>query len=106
MDTTLREKFFTNTDDTGRFTVTSQRTGRTYYVEPIMSRSRPAGWGDMDPATKKMTGSYGEKYKGAVEVGESLITTENGFKKIHELGVGVSPLHAIDVIDAEYPDKE
>ncbi len=31
----FRKLFLTNTDDTGRFTVTSFRTGRTYFVEPI-----------------------------------------------------------------------
>jgi hypothetical protein len=104
MNTSLQEKFLTDTDHTGRFLVTSQRTGRTYFVEPIAGKHTP-GWGDMDPASKKLTGSYGDKYKGAVDPKESLITNENGFSKIHELGPGVSPLHAIDVIDAAYPDK-
>lgn len=45
------------------------------------------------------------KYKGSIDAKDSLITEENGFKNIRELGVGVSPLHAIDVIDAQYPDK-
>lgn len=105
MDAQFRERFLTNTDDTGRFIVTSQRTGKTYYVEPQMGRNRTPKWGDMDPASKKMTGSYGDKYKGAVEEGDSMVTMENGFTKVHELGVGVSPMHAIDVIDAAYPDK-
>lgn len=104
MDTTLREKFLTNTDDTGRFIVTSQRTGKTYVVEPIIGKHTPS-WGDMDPATKKLTGSYGEKYKGAIEKNESLITAENGFRKIHDLGPGNSPLAYIDMLDAQYPDK-
>lgn len=104
MNANVQEKFLTNTDETGRFIVTSQRTGRSYYVEAIAGKHTP-NWGDMDPASKKLTGSYGDKYKGAVSASESLITSENGFSKIHELGIGVSPLHAIDVIDAAYPDK-
>lgn len=36
--------FLTNTDDTGRIIVYSNRTGRKYYVEPI-GNSRPADWG-------------------------------------------------------------
>jgi len=42
---------------------------------------------------------------GAVEASESLIKKENGFSKIHELEPGVSPLHAIEVLDSKYPDK-
>lgn len=39
--------------------------------------------GDVDSATKKMTGSYGDKYKGSIRKDESMITKENGFDKIH-----------------------
>lgn len=31
-----------------------------------------------------------------------MITEENGFDKIHEIGPGVSPLDYIDKIDEEY----
>lgn len=99
----ITERFLTDTDHTGRFIVESQRTGRKYFVEPIAGHR--VGWGDMDPASKKLTGSYGDKYLGAVDARDSLITESNGFTKIHELGPGVSPLHAIDVLDAKYPDK-
>ena len=105
MDAKFREKFLTNTDDTGRFIVTSIRTGKTYFVECLDNNIRNV-WGDMNPATKKMTGQYGKKYKGCIDPEESMITKENGFTKIHELDVGVSPHHAIEVIDAKYPDKE
>ena len=104
MDITLREKFLTNTDETGRFIVTSKRTGKTYAVEPIIGKHTPV-WGDMDPATKELTGKYGDKYTGAVERKESLITAENGFEKIHELDAGHSPLAYIDMLDEKYPDK-
>jgi hypothetical protein len=35
-----------------------------------------------------------------------MITEANGFKNVRDLGIGVSPHHAIDVIDAQYPDKQ
>lgn len=60
------------------------------------------GWGDIDPATKKMTGNYGEKYTGCINEKESLITPENGFKYIQVLEPGVSPLSAIYQRDLEY----
>lgn len=105
MDINLKQKFLTNTDETGRFIVTSQRTGKTYAVEPILGKNTPT-WGDMDPATKKLSGQYGKKYTGAIEKKESLITIENGFEKIHNLENGVSPLAYIDMLDEKYPDKE
>jgi hypothetical protein len=103
MDTNLREKFLTNTDETGRFVVTSQRTGRTYAVEPILGKHTPT-WGDVDPATKKIQGNYGSKYTGAISKDESLITEQNGFKKIVTLEAGMSPLQYIENIDSTYPD--
>lgn len=104
MKASVREKFFTNTDDTGRFMVYSSRTGRQYFVEPIGTVK--TNWGSIDPATGEMMHKKGDgKYRGSIDAKDSLITEENGFKNIRELGVGVSPLHAIDVIDAQYPDK-
>jgi hypothetical protein len=101
----LHSKFLTNTDDTGRFVVYSQRTGRRYYVEPIETQHTPK-WGSVDPATGELMHKKGDgKYRGGVSPKESLVTAENGFSIIHELGIGVSPHHAIDVIDAKYPDK-
>lgn len=91
----------TERDKTGRFIVKSLRTGRTYYVEPIDSNVR-TNWGDLDPVTKKMTGDYGNKYKGSIKPEESMITKENGFSKIHTIGVGESPLSYIERIDNEY----
>jgi len=97
-------KFFTNTDDTGRFTVTSARTGKTYAVEPIGNVK--TGWGSIDPATGKLMNKKGhDKYRGAIDAEDSLITEENGFKNIQMLDVGASPFHAIEVLDAKYPDK-
>ncbi len=104
MNTTLRSKFLERTDETGRFIVFSQRTGRSYYVEPIGTVK--TNWGSIDPATGNLMNKKGhDKYKGSVEAEESMITTENGFSKITMLDVGVSPHHAIDVMDVKYPDK-
>lgn len=55
--TDLEKRFLKNTDDTGRFIYQSLVTGRKYYVEPIGGHS---DWGDINPATKKVEGDYGE----------------------------------------------
>lgn len=104
MDKELRSKFLTNTDETGRFIVMSKRTGKTYAVEPIGNLR--TGWGDVDPATKKVTGTYGKKYRGSIDKGDSLIQEDNGFINIETLKPGQSPLAHIDRLDAQYPDKE
>ncbi len=106
MNANLRTQFLTNTDETGRFIIYSERTGRTYYVEPIMNGHTPE-WGSIDPASGKLMHKKGDgKYKGAIEKDQSLITKENGFEKIHMLDKGTSPHHAVDVLDAKYPDKK
>ena len=100
----FKKKFLFNRDETGRFIVKSIKTGKSYFVEAIDGEERTS-WGDVDPATKKMTGSYGDKYKGSIRKDESIITKENGFDKIHTLGVGESPLDYINRIDDEYFEK-
>lgn len=100
----LKQKFLTNTDETGRFIVKSTKTGKTYFVEPIDAGNR-SKWGDVDPVTKKIGGNYGTKYKGSIKPEESIITTENGFYKIHNLSEGESPLSYIDKIDEEYYEQ-
>jgi len=99
----LIRNFLVNSEHTGRHIVFSMRTGRKYYIEPIGEVR--SGWGDIDPATKKTTGSYGKKYKGSVSEKESLITEENGFKNIQLVERG-SPYELIEAMDAKYPDKE
>lgn len=94
-------RFLKDSDKTGRFIVKSKITGKKYYVEPI-GNAHAADWGDLDPATKKMTGNYGERYEGCVSEKDSLITKENGFEKIELLGPGVSPMSEIDRRDREY----
>lgn len=100
MTTEFNKRFLTDSDDTGRFTVTSIVTGKKYYVEPIGGNQ--VAWGDVNPATKKVEGSYGEKYKGSIIESESLITKENGFDNITYSGVGASPFSEIDRRDKEY----
>lgn len=102
MDNDFRKLFLADRDNTGRFIVRSLRTGKTYYVEAIDGDERTA-WGDLDPVTKTFeTSNYGKKYKGSIRKEESLITKENGFTKIHELGIGESPLDYIRRIDEDY----
>ena len=97
----LIKKFLFNRDETGRFIVKSERTGKTYFVEPIDGDERTV-WGDYNPATKTFeTGNYG-KYKGSVRPSESMITEENGFEKIYELGPGVSPLDYIEKLEENF----
>lgn len=104
MDNDFKKKFLFNRDETGRFIVKSIKTGKSYFVEVIDGDER-TNWGDVDPVTKKITGSYGDKYKGSIRKEESMITKENGFDKIHTLGVGESPLDYINRIDDEYFEK-
>lgn len=101
VDEEIRKKFLLNTDDTGRMIVKSLKTGKTYYIEPIDNGNR-IDWGDLNPATKKLEGDYGSKYKGAVKRSESLITEENGFENVVELAPGVSPIDYINRIDEKY----
>lgn len=91
--------FLTNRDETGRFLVRSLKTGRLYFVEPI-EKGRPPDWGDVDPITKKTTGNYGRKYRGAVTEAESMITELNGFTNIAI--VSGSPFSEIERRDDAY----
>lgn len=105
----LAKKFLTNTDDTGRFIVSSPRTGKRYFVEPIDNRGKTdwTEWGSIDPATGKMMNKPGfRKYHGAIDPKDSLITPENGFAKITMLEPGMSPLAWINHIDDQYPDRK
>jgi len=102
MKTGFEKQFLVNRDETGRFIVISFRTGNKYFVEPIESEHTPR-WGDLNPATGKVEGSYGSKYTGGIKEKESLITKENGFEKIHYSGVGSSPFSVIEKLDEEHP---
>lgn len=81
---------------TGRYYIVDEKTGRKFCVEPIDNSNKPADWGDLDPATKKLTGNYGNKHKGSINDKESIILEENGFKNIVTLDAGQSPESYID----------
>jgi hypothetical protein len=101
-------KFTSDSAQSGRYFVHSGRTGKIYCVEPLDSRHEDreaSSWGDIDPATKTVTGSYGNKYKGSIDPSESVITESNGFTNIVELAAGTSPNGYIEMLDAKYPDK-
>ena len=101
--TDTRKRFFTETEHSGRFMVISFVTGVKYFVEPI---GKPhTHWGDIDPATKKVQGSYGNKYRGSIDEKDSLITVENGFKCIGMTGIGGSPFPEIERRDRIYEQK-
>jgi hypothetical protein len=99
----FKREFFKDTDHTGRHVCVSFRTGRKYYIEAIEGKT--VKWGDLNPATGKLEGSYGAKYRGAVSKDESIVTEENGFDIVHNLEAGTSPANYIETLDAQYPDK-
>jgi hypothetical protein len=108
MNKELRKDFLRNTDDTGRFLVTSARTGKTYAVEPIGDPH--VNWGSVDPADAGQKGKLMHKkgdgkYRGSIDEDQSLITEANGFINIQMLEPGTSPFAAIEALDAKYPDK-
>ena len=99
----LLKRFLTGTDKTGRFIVSSKITGITYFVEPIDDGKPNQLWGDVDPATKRITGDYGNKTIGAVKEKDSLITEANGFVNIST--IKGSPLSEIDRRDRVYEQR-
>ena len=109
MDPDTRKKFLTNTDSTGRFLVTSVRTGKTYAVEPVGDPH--VKWGSVDPSDSgekgKLMHKKGDgKYRGSIDPEDSLITEQNGFRNIQMLDPGTSPHAAIEALDSKYPDKQ
>jgi len=81
------KNFLANRDETGRLIVHMlDGSGQKYFVEFIEPRTKDSNnkFGDIDPATNKVTGSYGSKYTGAIKAEDSLITEANGFKNIEE----------------------
>lgn len=85
--------FLLNSEQTGRFIV-QHPSGKKYYVEPIGTPK--TSFGDVNPATGKIEGSYGEKYRGSIDKSGSMLTEENGFTNVVELPAGVSPLAYIE----------
>lgn len=92
------QEFLTDADQTGRQIITSLKTGKKYFIEPIDPENK-ISFGDINPATKKVEGSYGDKYKGSVKESESLITEDNNFTNIQYCGVGVSPYAYIEQLE-------
>ena len=100
MKTISRHEFLVNRDETGREVVFFPETGKEYFVEYIEPRGHKTFWGDIDPATKKVTGSYGKKSRGGIKSDESMITKENGFEVIVE-GMN-SPYSTIEKMHNEW----
>ena len=78
----VRKNFLVNRDETGNLIVNmNDGSGKSYMVEFISHRNKNPNnrFGDIDPATKKITGSYGKKYTGSIKEEESVLTEENGF---------------------------
>ena len=105
MDAEFRKRFLTKSDESGRFIIKSIITGKSYFVECIDNSPHHRIWGDVDPADKTLHGEYGKKYKGSISDEESMITKDNGFTKIHELGIGESPYSYVDRLDKEYENR-
>tara|TARA_R110000851_G_scaffold71614_3_gene159200 strand:+ start:2986 stop:3276 length:291 start_codon:yes stop_codon:yes gene_type:complete len=63
--------------------------GVIFRVEVLKPRTRSKSWGDVDPATGKTTGSYGNEI--GIEEKDSKITKENGYINIVTLPAGCSP---------------
>lgn len=102
MHESVKKEFFTNTDQTGRFIVYSQRTGKQYAVEAVGDPH--VVWGSINPGETKLMNKKGhDKYRGSVDEKDSLIKLENGFSKVHNLEAGMSPHAYIDMLDAKYP---
>ncbi len=90
-------------------TVHSPILNRTFYYEVIEDHPDNLDrvqWGDVNPATKKLeTGDYGKKNNGGINMNESIITKENGFKDINFLPAGTSPLGYIEMLEKKYLDQ-
>ena len=78
-------------EDTGRYYVVDPETGRKFCVEPIGNPR--TDWGDVSPATKKIEGAYGLKYRGSIDEKDSIIKEDNGFTNI---GYAQNPIDYIN----------
>lgn len=82
-DADFRKRFLVNSSETGRFIVKSLATNKEYFIEAIGRQH--SNWGDLNPATGKVEGSYGEKFRGSIMDKDSMITSDNGFDDIKSL---------------------
>lgn len=93
--------FLINSEETGRFVVTSMKSGKKYFVEAIGNPH--IMWGSIVPGSNKMSVKKGWcKNRGSIDEKDSLITKDNGFKMIHNISAGVSPLAYIEELDKKY----
>jgi hypothetical protein len=97
-------EFLRNRDETGNEIFVFLDTGKQYHVEYIKPRGHNVTWGDVDPATKKLTGSYGGRNNGAIDASESVITKENGYDNIVE-GQGASAEYNVNKLHNEWKAK-
>ena len=98
----LTVQFLTNRDETGRFIVKSNKTGKTYFVEPI-GEARAADWGSYNPSTGQIENKKGfDKHRGSIDETNSMITKENGFENIHYTIKGASPFSIIEQLESNY----
>lgn len=67
-------------EDTGRYYIVDEATGRKFCVEPVGNPRTE--FGDINPSTGKVEGSYGQKYRGSIDEKDSVITEDNGFTNI------------------------
>lgn len=93
-------KFLENSEHTGRFIIRLPN-GKTYCIEPIDNSEHHSTFGDINPATKKVEGNYGEKFKGSIKELDSLIRQSDSFSFITTLPPGVSPIDYITNLNKE-----
>lgn len=74
-----------------------------FKVEVIEPRNRTKQWGDVDPATRKVTGAYGESI--GIQEEDSQITEENGYKNIVTLPKGCSPMAYIQMREKQIAEE-
>lgn len=98
----IKDRFFQDTDETGRFMVVSNVTGVSYFVEPI-GDGRGGDWGSYNPSTGNIENKKGfDKFTGSVHLKDSIVTPENGFKNVELLAEGESPMGIIALRDEAY----
>ena len=96
MENTVLKNFLVDSEKSGRHIVSSLRTGRKYYVEPIFKSSFPYWEYPLMMEERIGTGSVRER--------DSVITKEIGFDEVHLVDAG-SPYEKINQLDLQYPDK-
>lgn len=82
----------------------NQYDGVKFVVEVLKPRKRSKTWGDYNPATGKVEGSFGNQI--GIDEKDSQITEENGFKNIVILPVGVSPMAYIEMRQKQLKSKQ